>query len=278
MTTKKYSIVLLALVLSACSSKHALENRVTKENYTEVNLQHSEQFKGEEPYRFWGSEGPEFLLENQYQPTSITVNGERMNILALSGGGANGAFGAGVINGLYDAGKLPEYSIVTGVSAGALIAPFVFTGGADIHKLRDVMLGLDDRQVLGKKNLLNTLFKDAFTNGKSLYELMESTYSEEMIVKIAEQHRLGKRLFIGTTHFDSGKQITWNLGEIAASDLPNKSQLIHQVLAASASIPGVFPPQFINVEYEGEAFEELHVDGGLTFQMFFDLLTLITGN
>jgi hypothetical protein len=270
MTTKKYSIVLLALVLSACSSQHALEDRVTKENYTEVNLQHSEQFKGEEPYRFWGHEGPEFLLENQYHPSSIAVSGERMNILALSGGGANGAFGAGVINGLYDAGKLPDYSIVTGVSAGALIAPFVFTGGEGIHKLRDVMLSLDDREVLGKKNFLNTIFKDAFTNGKSLFELMEATYGEDMIAKIAEQHRLGKRLFIGTTHFDSGKQITWNLGEIASSDLPNKAELIHQILTASASIPGVFPPQFINVEYEGEMLEELHVDGGLTFQMFFD--------
>ncbi|MCL9773920.1 patatin-like phospholipase family protein [Vibrio methylphosphonaticus] len=270
MKNKCYSIIVMVLVLSACSSKHALDNRVNQENYKQVNIQHSEVFKGSEPYRFWGHEQPDFLLKSSYTPTSLMVPGDRLNILALSGGGANGAFGAGVINGLYDAGELPEYTLITGVSAGALIAPFVFTGGEDIHKLKDVMLSLDDREVLGKKNFLNTIFKDAFTNGKSLLELMENTYDYEMIDRIAEQHRLGKRLFIGTTHFDSGKQITWNIGEIAASELPNKQRLIHQILAASASIPGVFPPQFINVEYEGETLEELHVDGGLTFQMFFD--------
>ncbi|MGR5175003.1 patatin-like phospholipase family protein [Vibrio mediterranei] len=270
MKARTYSIVLITMVLSACSSKHGFDSRVDEENYTDVNIQHSQQVEGNEPYRFWGSEQPDFLMGNDQSPNPISVSGDRLNILALSGGGANGAFGAGIINGLYDAGELPEYSIITGVSAGALIAPFVFVGGEHIHTLRDTMLQLNDREVLGKKNFLNTIFKDGITNGKSLIKLMEAIYSDDMIEQIAKQHRNGKRLFIGTTHFDSGKQVTWNLGEIAASKLPNRNQLIRQVLAASSSIPGVFPPQFINVEYKGKALEELHVDGGLTFQMFFD--------
>ncbi|WP_246813574.1 patatin-like phospholipase family protein [Ferrimonas balearica] len=192
-----------------------------------------------------------------------------MHILALSGGGANGAFGAGVLNGLYESGELPHYSVITGISAGALIAPFAFVGGEELLRMKRVMLGINDKMVLGKRNLLNTLIKDAFTNGESLYAFIERSYPDEMIEAMAQQHRQGRRLFIGTTHFDSAELVIWNLGQIAASDLPNKAQVIHQVLAASASIPGVFPPQFIEVDIDGETYEELHVDGGLASQVFY---------
>ncbi len=263
-------ILIVSLMILGCSSPHSIENRVTEENYMLVNIQHANKYQSHEPYRFWGDIGPKFLLDDVNGSDSLNVAGDRLNVLALSGGGANGAFGAGVINGLYDSAKLPDYTIITGVSAGALIAPFVFVGGEDIHKLRDAMFKLNDHEVLGNKSVFNIFFKDAYTSGERLLSLIESTYDEEMISQIAEKHIQGKRLFIGTTHFDSGKQITWNLGEIASSNLPNKSALIHQVLAASSSIPGVFPPQFINVEYQGEQLKELHVDGGLTFQMFFN--------
>ncbi|MFS1414913.1 phospholipase [Vibrio sp. 10N.286.49.C2] len=266
----KFGIVVLSVLLSACSTHHAFDERVTKENYQLVSVSGTEKLDLEEPVRFWGGEKPDFLTSDVAHSPVITVNGDRLNILALSGGGANGAFGAGVINGLYDAGELPDYSIITGISAGALIAPFVYTGGEDIHRLKDVMLGLNDDRVLGKKNFLNTLFKDAFTNGQSLLLLMQEIYDSAMIERMAERHRQGKRLFIGTTHFDSGQQSVWNIGQIADSNLENKADLIHQILAASSSIPGVFPPQFISVNYQGETLEELHVDGGLTYQMFFD--------
>ncbi len=150
------------------------------------------------------------------------------------------------------------------------MAPFVFIGGDAFSKMKEVMLNINDKSVLGKKNFLNTVFKDAFTDGEHLYQFIAEAFPEPMIEQIATQHRSGKRLFIGTTHFDSGELVIWNVGAIANSEMPNKSELIYKVLAASASIPGVFPPQFINVEHEGVIFEELHVDGGLATQVFFN--------
>lgn len=154
------------------------------------------------------------------------------------------------------------------MSAGALLAPFVFVGGEEIDRLEEVMLGLNDKMILGKRNFLNTIFKDAFTDGEDLFSFIEQTYSDEMIEQVAQQHRNGRRLLIGTTHFDSEQMVVWNLGEIAASENPDKARLFHQVLVASASIPGVFPPQFIDVELNGQPLEEMHVDGGLSAQMF----------
>ncbi|GEA59200.1 patatin-like phospholipase family protein [Vibrio comitans] len=263
-----FSVVLLSVSVAACSTPHTLDKRVTEDNYKEVTLDRN--VKIEEPLRFWASEKPEFLYNQDTQSTPITVQGDTLNILALSGGGANGAFGAGVLMGLADRGELKDYSVITGISAGALIAPFVFVGGDEIARLEDVILGINDKEVLGKKNFLNTIFKDAFTNGDSFIEFIGEAYPEEMIDKMAQQHRNGKRLFIGSTHLDSGELMVWNLGAIANSDLPNRVELVHKVLASSASIPGVFPPQFFDVRDDQTALEEMHVDGGLAAQVFYN--------
>ncbi|MEZ8832280.1 patatin-like phospholipase family protein [Vibrio cyclitrophicus] len=260
--------VALSFLVVACSSPHTLDVRVNKDNYKDVIVEDASSV--EEPLRIWASEAPDFLYSADDQTTPITVSGDQLNILALSGGGANGAFGAGILIGLEESGQLKDYSIVTGISAGALMAPFVFIGGDAFSKMKEVMLNINDKSVLGKKNFLNTVFKDAFTDGEHLYQFIAEAFPEPMIKQIATQHRSGKRLFIGTTHFDSGELVIWNVGAIANSEMPNKSELIYKVLAASASIPGVFPPQFINVEHEGVIFEELHVDGGLATQVFFN--------
>lgn len=258
----------LSLLIVACSSPHTLDLRVDKDNYKEVVVEDAPSEK--EPLRIWASEKPEFLYSSIDQTTPITVSGDQLNILALSGGGANGAFGAGVLIGLEDSGQLKDYSIVTGISAGALMAPFVFVGGDTFPKMKEVMLNISDDSLLGKKKFLNTVFKDAFTDGENLYEFIVEAFPEPMIEQIADRHRSGKRLFIGSTHFDSGELVIWNVGAIANSDMPDKSDLIYKILAASASIPGVFPPQFIDVEHDGERLEELHVDGGLATQVFFN--------
>ena len=85
---------------------------------------------------------------------------------------------------------------------------------------------------------------------------------------IAAEHRKGRRLFIGTTNLDAGRPVMWNIGAIANSTDPRAPELIHKVLLASASIPGAFPPVLINVEADGKVYDELHVDGGTTTQVF----------
>ncbi|WP_076539495.1 patatin-like phospholipase family protein [Shewanella sp. UCD-KL21] len=261
-------LIFIFFFITACSSTHQLEQRVDAGNYKEALV--ADQTNIAEPYRFWADEQPAFLYNAANNTTPLASSSEKLNILVLSGGGAKGAYGTGVINGLYDSNQLPQYTIVTGISAGSLMAPFAFIGGDEIPRLKQVMLGLNDKSILGKRNFLNALFKDAFTDGSSLFESIAESFPAEMIDNIAIEHQKGRRLFIGTTQFDSGELMIWNIGQIAVSDLPNKYHLIHQILAASSSIPGVFPPQFINVEIDGNPLEELHVDGGMNSQMFVD--------
>ncbi|GAL35846.1 putative lipoprotein [Vibrio maritimus] len=124
--------------------------------------------------------------------------------------------------------------------------------------------------MLGGTGIFKALFGDAFSEGESFFKMVQLTYDDEFIDQIARTHQTGKRMLIGTTHFDSGRQMIWNIGKIATSKLPNRKALIHQILAASSSIPGVFPPQFIPVKLHGQVLEEMHVDGGLSSQLFFD--------
>lgn len=262
------AVISLSVLVTACSTPHKLDQRVDEQNYTQVSLPIESQAPTEEPIRTWLGQDTSYLYSEETNSTPITVSGDQLNVLVLSGGGAKGSFGAGVIKGLNDTNALPNYSIITGVSAGALLAPFVFVGGEQIDRLEEVMLGLNDKMILGKRNFLNTIFKDAFTNGEDLFSFIEKVYDDEMIAQVAAQHNQGRRLLIGTTHFDSEQMIVWNLGQIAASNDPDKAKLFHQVLVASASIPGVFPPQFINVDLDGQTLEEMHVDGGLSAQMF----------
>ncbi|MBM7035315.1 patatin-like phospholipase family protein [Vibrio ulleungensis] len=262
-------LLLIAVTVTACSSSHPLDHRTTQDSYQDAVIAGAEDYIGE-PLRFWASDQPDFLFDHTLQQSPLVVKGDRLSILALSGGGAKGAFGAGVVVGLNDQGKLPDYTIVTGISVGALIAPFVYVGDSELDRLHDVMLQLSDEAILGKKNVMNTLFKDAMSSGENMLDFLAQAYPEAMIDEVAQRHREGKRLFIGSTHFDSGELMIWNLGAIANSSLDNKVALFHQVLASSASIPGVFPPQFIDVVEGQELREELHVDGGLSAQVFFN--------
>ncbi|EDL54861.1 MULTISPECIES: patatin-like phospholipase family protein [Vibrio] len=278
-------LVLTALVVGCSSSPHDSTIRVNESNYLQAKIGPRDEAVSliNEPYRIWGDQIPKNLkvLKENYDdkgnldllknaPDAPKVIGDRFNVLVLSGGGPRGAYGAGVINGLKDKGELPEFSLITGVSAGALIAPFVFVGGDKYDELKTVMLGLNDDMMLGGTSIFKILFGDAFSEGDNFYKMVQKTFDDEFIEEIAKAHQSGKRMLIGTTHFDSGRQMIWNIGRIATSDLPNKKDIIHQVLAASSSIPGVFPPQFIPVKYNGQSLEEMHVDGGLSSQLFFD--------
>ncbi|MGR5091969.1 patatin-like phospholipase family protein [Vibrio maritimus] len=278
-------LICVLLVFGCSNSPHDESVRVNESNYLYAKIGPSDERIGidNEPYRFWGDATPSNLVAlkgdeidqesiNLFKnsPDTPKVIGDRFSILVLSGGGPRGAYGAGVLNGLRDQGKLPEFSLITGVSAGALIAPFVYVGGDKYLELKEVMLGLNDDMMLGGTGIFKILFGDAFSEGDSFYSMVQKTYDDDFINQIADTHKTGKRMLIGTTHFDSGRQMIWNIGKIATSDLPNKKELIHQVLAASSSIPGVFPPQFIPVTHKGKPLEEMHVDGGLSSQLFFD--------
>jgi predicted patatin/cPLA2 family phospholipase len=206
---------------------------------------------------------PESSFLNEARARSVIAGGAR-SYLALSGGGADGAYGAGVLNGWTAVGTRPEFSIVSGVSTGALIAPFAFLGSAYDTTLREIYTSGIAESLVDQSNILGLMFGSGpFGNGR-LRELIARYVDQNMLTAIAAGYARGRDLYIVTTNLDSQRTVIWNMGRIAAIGSPEALALFRDVVAASASIPLAFPPVLIGAEANGHRFEEMHVDGGVT--------------
>jgi predicted acylesterase/phospholipase RssA len=197
-----------------------------------------------------------------------------VDVLALSGGGANGAYGAGLLYGWTKTGERPDFQIVTGVSTGALMAPFAFLGPSTDEDLRAAYTGGDAQHILEVRGAYG-LFTPGLYSKAPLERLVRGYVTDAAIRAIAAQYAKGRRLMVATTDLDTEKLVVWDMGAIAAHGGPAARELFVKVLVASASVPGVFPPTMIDVRGGGKAFEEMHVDGqvqGAFFAVPEDLL------
>ncbi len=192
-----------------------------------------------------------------------------INFLAVSGGGDDGAFGAGLLVGWSATGTRPEFKGVTGVSTGALIAPFAFLGPEEDNALREVYTAIGPQNILKPRGLLAALTSDALADNSPLFELISRHINAEFLARIAREYQeKGRLLLIGTTNLDARRGIVWNMGAIAASGTPEALDLFRKILLASAAIPAAFPPVMIDVEVNGQPYQEMHVDGGAQAQVF----------
>lgn len=188
--------------------------------------------------------------------------------LAISGGGDNGAFGAGIMNGWTAVGTRPTFKMVTGVSTGALIAPFAFLGSDYDAQLREVYTTMTPEKVFRQRGISAALFDDAMTDTTPLADIIAKYADQKMLDAIAAEYNKGRLLMIGTTDLDAQRPVIWNIGAIAASGRPGALDLFRKILRASAAIPGLFQPVLIDVELDGKKYQELHVDGGAIAQLF----------
>ena len=196
--------------------------------------------------------------------TDVSYRAGPLSYLALSGGGADGAYGAGVLNGWTAAGTRPKFSAVSGVSTGALIAPFAFLGPAYDATWRDIYTSGIAESLLHTPNIVHALFGSGLFGNTHLRELVARYVSQDMLAAIAAENAKGRRLLIVTTNLDTQRTVIWDMGRIATIGSAPALELFRDVLAASASIPVVFPPMLINAEASGRRFQEMHVDGGVT--------------
>lgn len=190
------------------------------------------------------------------------------HFLAISGGGDDGAFGAGLLLGWTARGDRPSFRIVTGISTGALSAPFAFLGPEYDDKLKQVYTDTTADDIFTKRSLLAAVADDAMTDSTPLRDMIAGYVDQRMLTRIAEEYDKGRLLLVATTNLDQARSIIWNIGAIAKSKDPRARDLIIEVLRASASIPGVFPPVMLDVTVEGQHYEEMHVDGGAIAQAF----------
>ena len=200
--------------------------------------------------------------------TGDTDGTVRFASLVVSGGGAYGAFGAGFLNGWTEAGARPTFNLVTGISTGALIAPFAFLGPQYDAELERSYTGVRNRDIFTVRSPFTMLSRGSVARSTPLVKLIERTVTDDVIDRIAIEHSRGRRLYVATTNLDAQRLVVWNMGAIAASGRPEAAALFRDVLLASASIPVALPPVYIPVVADGILYDEMHVDGGLVAQFF----------
>ena len=188
--------------------------------------------------------------------------GERLEILALSGGGADGAFGAGVLRGWTESGNRPRFDIVTGVSTGALMSVFAFLGPRYDDILEDLYTRTNNSRIYRRKPLLAGLTGASMYDYTPLKHEIERLVNESLLDEIAREHRRGRRLYVATTNLDAGRLVVWDIGLIAASGHPRRARIVQKILRASAAVPGFFKPVYIQPLPDNPA-RQMHVDGSV---------------
>ncbi|RYC31078.1 alpha/beta hydrolase [Lichenibacterium minor] len=216
------------------------------------------------PVRAWGDAPARDLARAVLGP----IPSHDVNVLALSGGGAGGAFAAGLLDGWTRRGTRPSFDVVTGVSTGALIAPFAFLGSAYDATLARLYTGDGAGGVAEPANLIAIATGDGLLDSGPLRRMVDSYVTPEFLARVAAEHRRGRRLLVVSTNLDAQRPVVWDMGAIAASPNPEAAALFRDVLVASASVPAVFPPVMIAAAAGGRAIREMHVDGVATAQIF----------
>ena len=191
------------------------------------------------------------------------------NYLSLSGGGDDGAYGAGLLVGWAERGDRPQFNLVTGISTGALIAPFAFMGKKYDPALREVYTKYGPRDIFIERGLISGILSDGLSDTTPLFQLISKYIDQDFLKKLANEYTTKNRwLLIGTTNLDAGVPVVWNMGKIASIGTPEALDLFRKIMLASASIPGAFSPVMFDFEVSGQSFHEMHVDGGAITQVF----------
>jgi predicted acylesterase/phospholipase RssA len=273
---RSFALLLCCMVLGACAAipQHF---GVPEKKLDQVKI---DGFP--ESIRFWADEAPAnySAMLMQRSETYVTTHADyfkthgtypALHYLAISGGAYDGAFSAGLLSGWSQSGTRPDFTLVTGVSTGALIAPFVYIGSKYDAKLKELYTNTTTKNIL-ITSVWDVL--DGITGGLSLVDSsplehsINTNITPQVMAEIATENRKGKRLYIATTNIEAQRGVIWDIGEIASSGHPHALELIHKIMLASASIPGVFRPVFIDVTAGGTHYTEMHVDGGVTSQVF----------
>ena len=244
------------------------------------DLEHTVTMPGLPGVRSWGDVPSEGLASSALESLEQEKahNGGHLdpeiNCLALSGGGGDGAFGAGLLCGWTKAGTRPQFKLVTGISTGGLIAPFAFLGPDYDERLQNAYTTISDKDIYTEHSffaivlsLLNISPLPSLASHKPLRNLLEKLIDDQMLADIAIEHRRGRRLLVGSTQLDAQRLVIWDMGAIAASGAPGALELFRKILIASASLPATLPPEMFTVEAEGKKYTEMHVDGGVEVQV-----------
>ncbi|MBS0263518.1 MAG: patatin-like phospholipase family protein [Planctomycetes bacterium] len=210
----------------------------------------------------------ERTTDDMIMPASGIAASKLEHVLVLSGGGMNGAFPAGLLKGWSESGTRPKFDVVTGISTGALIAPYAFLGPECDADLERAYTTVKPGEIFRPRFLLSLPWSDALADSEPLRHRIKKEVTADMLMRIAQEHREGRRLYVGTTNLDNQELVVWDMGAIAAGDDPQKLALFQEILLASCSIPGLLPPVEIHITIDGRSYSELHADGNVGASLF----------
>ncbi len=263
--------VVAAILLQGCAGpvrKDAVPESLTEK--AEVPGFSGVRFRDDMDDQAFAREGIEAVRREQAFLKSLAHRGPLPPVafLAISGGGDNGAFSAGLLNGWSEAGGRPTFKLVTGVSTGALIAPFAFLGPKYDDALEEFYTNVSPADILVRRSLIAAINDDALADNRPLWDRIEQEVDQAFLDEIAAEYEKGRLLLIRTVDLDARQSVLWNMTKIAASRDPRALHLFRSIMIASASVPGAFPPEMIDVEAGGRTYQEMHVDGGTMTQVF----------
>lgn len=265
-------LVTIMLLLQSCTS-------IIRTNPLPASLEDDVQVPGFKNIRAWGDTQSDALLKSAKDSIAQerAANHGKLQpdvaALALSGGGEDGAFGAGLLCGWTKAGNRPQFKLITGISTGALMAPFVFLGPAYDEELETFYTTITDKDIYKPYSLFTILLSFAnitsvpsVADNKPLSNLIDKLIDQGFLSKVAAEHKKGRRLLIGTSEMYSQRLVIWDMGAIATTGTPEALSLFKRIMLASSAIPATFPPQIIQVTAKGKQYNEMHVDGGAEVQ------------
>ncbi|MFH1189502.1 MAG: patatin-like phospholipase family protein [Candidatus Omnitrophota bacterium] len=216
------------------------------------------------------------LIDSFKEEGPINLLGTRVYpVLAVSGGGANGAYGAGLLKGWSEHGSRPKFKIITGVSSGSLIALYAFLGQDYDGRLEKLFTTISTKDVMVKNNVFKILFGDSLMSSAPLEKKISAIVDGKLMTRVAEEHKRGRRLFVGTVNLDAQEFVVWDMGALACKGGSDSLKMFRKILLASSSLPMTFPPVNFEVSSDsGELYDEMHVDGGTMRGVFYiDRLT-----
>jgi hypothetical protein len=269
-TGRTFLAIVALLALAACTTidRNAAVPPQKRKNAIVLGLPNA-RFFVDEPMAMAAEQQRALAREARHLGVPLGGTLPTANLLSLSGGGDNGAFGAGLLAGWTVHGDRPSFKLVTGVSTGALIAPFAFLGPEYDGALTDVYTRIDQGDIFEKRFLpVAAITQDALSDTTPLFRLISRYIDERVLSRVAAEYEKGRLLLIQTTDLDAGRPVIWNIGAIAASGRPEALDMMRHILLASASIPAAFPPVMFDVEANGLHYQEMHVDGGAVSQAF----------
>ncbi len=257
------NILPLILFFSACSTKQRSFPPPAAENYTKATIM------GYTNIRYWGDETAKYTYtrSNIKRLEANKSFRKRIDILALSGGAEDGAYGAGFLKGWSERGDRPHFTVVTGISTGALMAPFAFMGSKYDKVIQRLYTESSQKNIV-LFSPMEALFGASLGDSAPLKKILTEEINDVFVAELAKEAKKGRMLQIGTTNLDAQRPVVWDITKIALSGRSDAPKLIRDIMLASSSIPGAFPPVLIDVVINGKRHEEVHVDGGVTRQIF----------